>query len=105
MVKLKVFGGAKIEGIAYYFWKGKFYLVVIYLEKGINNFNLLKEKYCNEFGNCKQLKLPKEYNIDEELIVYGWEGSIARAIVKYSKPLDIGGCDMWFIEIDKDAPH
>ena len=85
-------GAAKLEGIYYYFWRGKFCIVVIDT-KGSINWTSLKEAVFEKFGWGSQ---PNEY-----IEKYFWWSDITGMNLKYNEVSEKGELFMFSEKINK----
>jgi hypothetical protein len=85
-------GGAKLEGIEYYFWQDKFSSVYIKF-KGDSNFSALKNAAFEKFGPGK-----KTSRFMED---YMWPGEITGMGLKYDQIGSEGMLYMFSLEINK----
>ncbi len=74
-------GGAKLEGIVYEFWRGKFGGVWVITE-GFTNWSSLKDAVFEKFG--------KGFQFNESIKFYVWFGNITTISLGYNKDLEKG---------------
>ncbi len=85
-------GAAKLEGIEYGFWGGKFFNVTI-LTEGYVNWCGLRDAIFEKFGRGSQ----------DKFVEICWEGSITYMILEYNEILGAGWLLMFSEEIGKQV--